>query len=113
MFCHGFSPQHAYELPMLACISVAVTEEQGQERTAKVQWNNPPLANTAAESPSVTGLGFGVGTASAYLESLFLFCILNLTMLTFISLFFTSLEPKVVFWVGYISNHITYKKIML
>lgn len=33
-------PSHAYELHMLACISVAVTEEQEQKGTAKVQWNN-------------------------------------------------------------------------
>lgn len=62
---------------------------------------------TVGESPDVTESGFGVVTTLAHLESLFLFTILNLIMLTFISLFFRTLEPKVVFWVGYISRVIT------
>lgn len=62
---------------------------------------------TVGESPGVTGSGFGVVTTLAHLESLFLFTVLNLIMLTFISLFFKTLEPKVVFWVGYISRVIT------
>lgn len=69
---------------------------------------------TDGGSPSVTGSGFGVVTTLAHLESLFLFCVLNLIMLTFISLFFKTLEPQVVFWVGYMSRVITtYRRIGL
>lgn len=45
---------------MLACISVAITEEQEQKGTVKVQWNNLPLGNRLMVKAQVS-LGQGLG----------------------------------------------------